>query len=84
QRTVLILDDILDEGHTLFEVKSTVLELGAEKCYIAVFAEKELVAKKPIQADFVGLKVPNRYVFGYGMDVKGYWRNLPAIYALKE
>ncbi|QRN41425.1 MAG: hypoxanthine-guanine phosphoribosyltransferase [Neisseriaceae bacterium] len=84
QRTVLILDDILDEGHTLFEAKSRVLELGAKKCYTAVFAQKDLAIQKLIQADFVGLNVPNRYVFGYGMDVKGYWRNLPAIYALKE
>jgi hypoxanthine phosphoribosyltransferase len=49
----------------------------------AVFAEKELGRAKPIAADFVGLRLPNRYVFGYGMDVKGAWRNLPAVYAVK-
>ena len=38
---------------------------------------------KPIAADFVGVHLPNRYVFGYGMDVKGAWRNLPAVYAVK-
>jgi hypothetical protein len=83
-RVVLILDDILDEGKTLLESKRKVLSLGAEACYTAVFADKKLSKKKPIKADFVALKVPDRYIFGYGMDVEGKWRNLGAIYALKE
>jgi hypoxanthine phosphoribosyltransferase len=48
-----------------------------------VFADKAIGRVKPIRPDFVGLSVPNRYVFGFGMDVEGAWRNLPAIYALK-
>jgi hypothetical protein len=48
-----------------------------------VFADKDLGRKKPVKADFVGITVPNRYVFGFGMDAYGLWRNLPAIYALK-
>ena len=83
-RTVLLLDDILDEGHTLAAIKEKCLAQGAKEVVIAVLVEKELNREKPIQADFVGLKVPNRYVFGCGMDVYGWWRNLPAIYALKE
>lgn len=83
-RVVLVLDDILDEGITLAEIRVSVLELGAAACYSAVFAEKETGRPKPIHADFVGLRVPNRYVFGFGMDVHGSWRNLPAIYAMKE
>ena len=82
-RTVLVLDDILDEGHTLAAIKQECLEQGAKSVVIAVLAEKELDNAKPVAADFVGLKVPNRYVFGCGMDVFGWWRNLPAIYALK-
>jgi len=81
-RTVLVLDDILDEGHTLAAIKHECLEQGAESVVIAVLAEKELGHAKPVAADFVGLKVPNRYVFGCGMDIYGWWRNLPAIYAL--
>jgi len=81
-RTVLVLDDILDEGHTLAAIKQECLEQGAKSVVIAVLAEKELGHAKPVVADFVGLKVPNRYVFGCGMDVYGWWRNLPAIYAL--
>ena len=83
-RTVLLLDDILDEGHTLAAIREKCLSQGAERVVIAVLVEKDLSRQKPVQADFVGLKVPDRYVFGCGMDVYGWWRNLPAIYALKE
>ncbi len=83
-RVVLVLDDILDEGETLHAVKQRVLELGATRCYSAVFADKENGKTKPVRADFVGMELPNRFVFGYGMDIHGAWRNLPAIYAVKE
>ena len=83
-RVVLLLDDILDEGHTLAALCERVMALGAEKCYSAVFADKDHGRKKPIRADFVGMELPNRFVFGYGMDIEGAWRNLPAIYAIKE
>jgi hypoxanthine phosphoribosyltransferase len=83
-RIVLLLDDILDEGHTLSVLQEKVMELGADKCYSAVFADKQRGHSKPIRADFVGMEVPNRFMFGYGMDIEGAWRNLPAIYAVKE
>lgn len=83
-RTVLLLDDILDEGITLAAVRDKCLEMGAIRVLVAVLAEKLLEHPKPIQADFIGLQVPNRYVFGCGMDINERWRNLPAIYALKE
>ncbi len=83
-RTVLILDDILDEGITLAAIRQRLLEQGAAICLTAVLADKEIGRAKPIVADFVGLSLPNRYVFGCGMDVDGAWRNLPAIFALKE
>jgi len=83
-RTVLVIDDILDEGVTLAAVKDSLLHLGAEEVLLAVFADKLNGKAKPIAADFVGLTVPDRFVFGYGMDVDGAWRNLPAIYAMKE
>lgn len=83
-RVVLVLDDILDEGHTLAALKQRVLELGASEFYSAVFADKQHGKEKPIHADFVGVELPDRFVFGYGMDIEGAWRNLPAIYAVKE
>ena len=82
-RTVLVVDDILDEGITLAAIRNKLLEMGAGRFYSAVFCEKELGKEKPVKADFVGVTVPNRYVFGFGMDAYGLWRNLPAIYALK-
>ncbi len=82
-RTVLLLDDILDEGVTLAAIKEKCVAQGATKVLIAVLVEKKLRKNKPIAADFVGLEVPERYVFGCGMDVYGWWRNLPAIYAVK-
>lgn len=83
-RVVLVLDDILDEGGTLLAIRQRVLELGATACYSAVFADKENGREKPVRADFVGMELPDRFVFGYGMDIHGAWRNLPAIYATKE
>lgn len=80
-RTVLVLDDVLDEGITLAAICSRLLAQGARECRIAVLVEKDLGRDKPITADFVGLKLPNRFLFGCGMDIKGAWRNLPAIYA---
>ena len=82
-RVVLVLDDILDEGHTLAALRQRVMELGASKFYSAVFADKQHGRAKPIYADFVGMELPDRFVFGYGMDIEGAWRNLPAIYAVK-
>lgn len=83
-RTVLVLDDILDEGSTLAAIRDRLLAEGAGRFYSAVFADKEIGRPKPISADFVGVRVPDRYLFGFGMDVNEYWRNLPAIYALKS
>lgn len=83
-RVVLLVDDILDEGHTLAALSQRVMALGAVRCYCAVFADKQHGRQKPIQADFVGMQVPDRFIFGYGMDIEGAWRNLPAIFAVKQ
>lgn len=82
-RHVLILDDILDEGQTMAAIKTQVMALGAASCRTAVFADKAIDKPKPIAADYVGITVPNRYVFGFGMDAAGMWRNLGAVYAMK-
>ena len=82
-RTVLVLDDILDAGVTLAAIKEKLLALGARECLLAVLAEKDTGCTKPVAADFTGVRLPNRFVFGCGMDAQGAWRNLPAIYAAK-
>ncbi len=82
-RIVLVVDDILDEGVTLAEVVNYCKQAGAKQVFTAVLTEKDNGLQKPLRADFVGLVVPDRYVFGCGMDVYGWWRNLPEIRALQ-
>jgi len=82
-RAVLVLDDILDGGQTMVAIRDRLLELGAKSFHCAVLVEKTLQKQKPIQADFVGLTIPDRFVFGCGMDAKGFWRNLPEIRAIR-
>ncbi len=82
-RSVLVLDDILDGGETLAAIRDRVRSLGAAAFHSAVLTDKDIGRRKPIVPDFIGLRLPNRYVFGCGMDVSGAWRNLPAIYAVK-
>ena len=60
------------------------MDQGALSFYSAVLLDKMLGHTKPIAADFVGLEVVNRYLFGYGMDYKGYLRNASGIYACKD
>jgi len=83
-RTVLVVDDILDEGLTLEAILAYCREAGARAVYSAVLVDKERPRQGLRHADFTGLTVPDRYVFGYGMDYHDYLRNLPGIYALKE
>jgi hypoxanthine phosphoribosyltransferase len=83
-RDVLVIDDILDEGHTLAAIIESLQKMEAASVKVAVLAEKIHDRKAPgIKADFVGVTVEDRYVFGCGMDYKSYWRQLPAIYAVK-
>ena len=83
-RTIIVVDDILDEGETLAHVKQRLLDMGAAEVIIAVFADKDLKKAKPVKADIVGLTIPNKFVVGFGMDVYGYWRNLPGLWAIRE
>lgn len=83
-RTILLVDDILDSGITLQEIIRYCQEQGAKAVYSAVLVDKH-DARQPEglqQADFVGLKVGNEFVFGYGMDYKEYLRNAPGIFAV--
>ena len=83
-RRVLIADDILDEGHTLDEVRRWCIEQGATDVRIAAMTVKDHDrGVTGMRADYVGLHLPDRYVFGFGMDYYEQGRNLPAIYALK-
>lgn len=83
-RVVLVVDDILDEGLTLAALKDYCREAGAAAVHAAVLVRKELPNPPAAEADFIGLRVGDRYVFGYGMDYKDYLRNAPGIFAVKE
>ena len=84
-RHVLLVDDILDEGHTLLAIRDHCRDEGAASVRIAVLADKRHSRRAPgIVADHVGLTVPDRYVFGFGMDWHGHGRNLPAIHAMAD
>src|SRR5688572_8764035 len=83
-RCVLLLDDILDEGATLLAIRARLFELGASEVLLAAFAVKERGKPAVVGADFAGIRVPDRFVFGFGMDVGGSWRNLPSVRALAE
>jgi hypoxanthine phosphoribosyltransferase len=83
-RTVLLVDDILDEGHTLKAVRDDCMKRGARRVLIASLCRKlHDRCVEGIAPDFNGVELPDRYVFGYGMDYYEQGRNLPAIYALK-
>lgn len=84
-RVVVIVDDILDEGHTLQAIRKYCQSHGAARVYTAVLVDKahQRKAEPGLKADFEGLRVADRFVFGFGMDYQGYWRNAPGIYAVK-
>lgn len=83
RRVVLLIDDILDEGLTLEAIIHDCQSAGATAVYSAVLVEKIRTRPTAIKAEFVGVEVEDRYLFGYGMDYKGYLRNAAGIYAVK-
>lgn len=84
-RHVVIVDDILDEGATLAAILAYCREAGARSVSTAVLVDKthDRKAVPGLKADYCSLEVEDRYVFGFGMDYKGYWRNAPGIFAPK-
>ena len=82
-RYVLLVDDILDQGLTLKAIAEKCYALGACEVKIAVLCKKNIAGFEPaIAADYIALEVPDAYIFGYGMDYEGGWRNAPGIYKL--
>ena len=82
-RTVLVVDDILDAGITLHHILEDCRRQGAAAVYSAVLVSKKRDREVDINADFIGIEVEDRYLFGFGMDYHGYWRNARGIYAVK-
>jgi hypoxanthine phosphoribosyltransferase len=84
-RTVLLLDDILDEGFTLAAISDWCRDQGADRVLTAVLVHKchDRKVTPRYRADFTGIELTDRFLFGYGLDYRGYWRNAPGIYAIK-
>lgn len=82
-RTVLIMDDVLDYGITLNHLRDQI-STCTEKVYTAVLVQKKLSQPPKIEADYVGLYAPDKFLIGRGMDLDGKYRDLPAIYAIAE
>lgn len=82
-RTVLVVDDVLDRGHTLraLSAKLRRIGVGAQRTAVLVVKRVARAAQRP-KVDYAGIEVDDVYVFGCGMDYRGYWRGLPALYAL--
>ncbi len=83
-RSVLVVDDILDEGITLAEIVDFCEAEGAAEVASAVLCRKLHDRSNGFHVDYLGLDVEDRYVFGYGMDYKGYLRNAPGIFAVSD
>lgn len=84
ERTVLLVDDILDKGTTLARMRHICQEAGASAIYAAVMVEKVCPRDVDVVCDYAAVQVPDHYVFGYGLDYKGFLRNAPGLYAVAD
>ena len=82
-RTVVILEDIIDTGHTISLVYDQLACDNPKEIRVATLLFKPEALKNPVQLDYVALEIPNDFIVGYGLDYDGYGRNLPDIYKIK-
>ncbi|TAN13825.1 MAG: hypoxanthine phosphoribosyltransferase [Chitinophagaceae bacterium] len=83
-RTVVIIEDIVDTGKTLHEFLPNILHQHPKRLLIASLLSKPEVRRYPIHIDYLGFSVPDKFLLGYGLDYDGLGRNLPDIYQLAE
>tara|TARA_B100000768_G_scaffold35290_1_gene33890 strand:+ start:1602 stop:2147 length:546 start_codon:yes stop_codon:yes gene_type:complete len=83
-KDILVLDDILDEGVTLLNINNKLKSMGARSIVTAILFNKKINKNKSTSANFIGLEVPNKFVYGFGLDFKGDGRNLPNLYSFNE
>src|SRR5437868_11580897 len=81
-RDVLVIDDIFDTGHTLLEVLSFLDELSPRSVRTAVLVPKQGKHRVALRPDYVGLEIPDEFVFGYGPDSNFAYRHLPYLAAI--
>jgi hypoxanthine phosphoribosyltransferase len=83
-RHILVVDDIFDQGHTLQAIVHWLEQQEASSVYTATVINKLHDRKTDMTPDYIGTDVADRFLFGYGMDYKGFFRNLKGIYAIKD
>jgi hypoxanthine phosphoribosyltransferase len=83
-RTVVVIEDIVDTGNTLVELKELFKKQNVKHFKIATLFFKPEAYKKEVKIDYVGIRIPNKFIVGYGLDYDGLGRNLPEVYQLKE
>lgn len=84
-RTVVIVEDIIDTGYTMQRMVTQLRDLGAKEVYVSTLLRKPNACKVPdLQVDYAALEIPNDFIVGYGLDYDEEGRNLPDIYVIKE
>jgi hypoxanthine phosphoribosyltransferase len=83
-RTVVVLEDIVDTGNTIEELKDLFKKQNVKHFKIATLFFKPDAYKKNIKIDYVGIRIPNEFIVGFGLDYDGLGRNLPEVYQLKQ
>ena len=82
-RDVLVVDDILDTGLTLVNIRAMLQKLQPQSVKFCTFLEKDIPHRENFQADYVGFHIPNKFVVGYGLDYRERYRNLPYVGTLR-
>ncbi len=83
-RTVVVIEDIVDTGNTLVALKALFESENVKEFRIATLFFKPEAYKKDLPIDYVGIRIPNKFIVGYGLDYDGLGRNLPEVYQLKD
>lgn len=83
-RSVVIIEDIVDTGHTLLALKELFKKQNVKHFKIATLFLKSEAYKQDVKIDYVGIRIPNKFIVGFGLDYDGLGRNLPEVYQLKE
>ncbi len=83
-RTVVVIEDIIDTGHTIVALKALFKQQNPKHFKIATLFLKPDAYKKDVKIDYIGIQIPNKFIVGFGLDYDGLGRNLPEVYQLKE
>jgi len=83
-RTVVVIEDIVDTGNTIAELKELIKKQNVKHFKIATLFLKPDAYKKDVKIDYVGIRIPNKFIVGFGLDYDGLGRNLPEVYQLKD